>query len=335
MSSIIIPMVIDDEVLGTIENREFISIDGPDMAWHEAAVERLGIEADIYYRALEEVPVFTEDRIRAITGLLQVIIQLAEEQIQRSRMMARLQATKEAAEEANQAKSEFVSLVAHELKNPMTTVKGFIDLLLHLNERGEPSKTTLNEYLLRSLNGVRRMESLIKDLSDLSQIEAGYLQLKLEALSLREVLAESIEAVELQMDDKSQQLVQRIPEELPPVQADRARLGQIIMNLLSNACKYTPEGGKITVYVEPWDKAVHIAVQDNGMGIQQKDQSQIFEKFFRSAEVRTQTLPGTGLGLNITRNLIEMHGGRIWFESELHRGSTFHFTLPVGEEEKK
>jgi two-component system sensor histidine kinase VicK len=105
--------------------------------------------------------------------------------------------------------------------------------------------------------------------------------------------------------------------------------------LLSNACKYTPEGGKITEYVEPWDKAVHIAVQDNGMCIQQNDQSQMFEKFFRSDEVRTQTLPGTGLGLNITRNLIEMHGGRIWFESELHWGSTFHFTLPAGDGERE
>jgi signal transduction histidine kinase len=143
-----------------------------------------------------------------------------------------------------------------------------------------------------------------------------------------------------QMDDKKQSANLNIPAKLPKTWADPTRLAQIITNLVSNANKYTPEGGIITIGAEKsanqWDaegaaKVVHIWVQDNGIGISLEDQQKIFQKFFRSDDSKAREVPGTGLGLNITKSLIEMMGGRIWFESEFRQGTTFHFTVPVAE----
>ena len=131
-----------------------------------------------------------------------------------------------------------------------------------------------------------------------------------------------------------------IPDELPLVWGDRTRLVQILTNLVGNAFKFTPPGGQITIRAEyavnRWDtqgarEVVHVAVEDNGIGIKPKDQERIFQKFFRSRDQEAHDVPGTGLGLSIARNLVEMHGGRIWLESEFRKGTTFHFTVPVAE----
>jgi signal transduction histidine kinase len=143
-----------------------------------------------------------------------------------------------------------------------------------------------------------------------------------------------------QMEDKKQSANLQIPSKLPQIWADPIRLAQIIVNLVSNANKYTPESGVITIGAEKsanqWDPAgaaevVHIWVKDNGIGISLEDQKKIFQKFFRSDDSKARESPGTGLGLNITRSLIEMMGGRVWFESEFRQGTTFHFTVPVAE----
>jgi signal transduction histidine kinase len=127
---------------------------------------------------------------------------------------------------------------------------------------------------------------------------------------------------------------------LPRVWADRTRVGQVLTNLVSNAHKYTPESGAIVVGAEDsaniWDpggagRVVHLWVKDNGIGISAEDQAKIFQKFFRSDDSKAREAPGTGLGLNITKSLVEMQGGRIWFESEFRNGTTFHFTIPVAE----
>jgi signal transduction histidine kinase len=142
------------------------------------------------------------------------------------------------------------------------------------------------------------------------------------------------------LEDKKQTTSLAIPAKLPKIWADPTRLAQIIVNLVSNANKYTPESGIITIGAEKagnqWDPAgaatvVHIWVKDNGIGISLEDQKKIFQKFFRSEDSKARESPGTGLGLNITRSLIEMMGGRVWFESEFRQGTTFHFTVPVAE----
>jgi signal transduction histidine kinase len=143
-----------------------------------------------------------------------------------------------------------------------------------------------------------------------------------------------------QIDDKKQTIEIQLPEDLPQIWADRTRLEQILINLVSNANKYTQESGTISIIAEKspnqWDpqgppEVVHIQVKDNGIGMTPEDQKKIFMKFFRSEDDQARKSPGTGLGLNITKSLTEMQGGKIWFESEFRKGTTFHFTIPVSE----
>jgi signal transduction histidine kinase len=151
---------------------------------------------------------------------------------------------------------------------------------------------------------------------------------------------EVLRSTKRQVEDKRQIIELQLIPNLPPVWADRLRVGQVLTNLVSNAHKYTPEGGKILVGAEAtnnqWDpegakRVVHLWVKDNGIGISIEDQNKIFQKFFRSDDMKAREVPGTGLGLNITKSLVEMQGGRIWFDSEFRIGTTFHFTIPVAE----
>lgn len=239
---------------------------------------------------------------------------------------------------ANDAKSEFVSFVAHELKNPMTSIKGYTELL------AKGAVGTVTDMQLNFLNTIRsnveRMSTLVSDLNDNSKIEAGRLRLEFKAVDVQDAVDETTRSVTRQVEEKKQSVEVKLAPNLPKVWADRTRLMQILVNLISNAHKYTPEGGSIIIGAEQtenhWDnkgagKVVHIWVQDNGIGISLEDQKKIFQKFFRSEDQKARESPGTGLGLNITRSLVEMMGGRIWFESEFRQGTTFHFTVPVAE----
>jgi signal transduction histidine kinase len=237
---------------------------------------------------------------------------------------------------ANIAKSEFVSLVSHELKTPMTSIRGYTDLL------AQGTVGPVNEIQSNFLNTIRsnvnRMSNLVSDLADISRIEAGRLHLEFQSIAIEDVLQEVIRSIQGQLDEKEHTLEVQIPDGIPDVWADLNRLIQILNNLVSNAIKYTPQNGLLSVQVElstnQWDpdgapQVVHISVNDNGLGITRADQEKVFQKFFRSSDQNIRDLPGTGLGLNITRHLVEMQGGCIWFESEAGHGSTFHFTVPV------
>jgi len=239
---------------------------------------------------------------------------------------------------ANLAKSDFVSFVAHELKNPMTSIKGYTELL------AGGAVGTINEmqsnFLHTIKSNVERMSTLVSDLNDNSKIEAGRLRLDFKAIDPSELVDEVSRSTKRQIEDKKQTLDIEIPPVLPPVWADRTRVGQVLTNLVSNAHKYTPEGGKVVLgaraTANQWDpdgaaQVVHIWVRDDGIGINEEDQSKVFQKFFRSEDQKAREVPGTGLGLNITKSLVEMQGGRIWFESEFRKGTTFHFTIPVAE----
>ncbi|NSW51556.1 MAG: GAF domain-containing protein [Anaerolineae bacterium] len=239
-------------------------------------------------------------------------------------------------QDANVAKSEFVSFVSHELKNPMTSIKGYTDLLL-ANAVG-PITDPQKNFLQTIRSNVERMDMLVSDLSDVSRIEAGRLKLDFNAVDLRVTLDEVIRAQTAMLDAKQQQLVVEIPEDLPKIWVDRFRVAQILTNLISNANKYSPDQGAILCTAQArtnvWDQhgapqVVHIQVKDTGMGIAPEDQRRIFQKFFRTEGAKASDVPGTGLGLNITKNLVEMQGGQIWFESELGKGTIFHVTLPI------
>lgn len=239
---------------------------------------------------------------------------------------------------ANVAKSEFVSFVSHELKNPMTSIKGYTELLA-AGAVGQVNEAQAN-FLSTIRSNIERMNTLISDLNDVSKIEAGRLRLDFKALPLSSAVEDIVRSTRRQVEEKDQQLSIQLPGELPNVWADRTRLAQVLVNLVSNANKYTPQGGQIEVAAEAchnqWDPAgspqvVHIWVKDSGIGINLEDQKKIFQKFFRSEDPKTREAPGTGLGLNITKSLVEMQGGTIWFESEYRQGTTFHFTVPVAE----
>ena len=186
----------------------------------------------------------------------------------------------------------------------------------------------------RQIN-VERMSILVSDLNDNSQTEAGRLLLEYKPTQVADVEKAVVRTVERRIEDKKQTLEIVSPPNLPRMWADRIRVGQVLTNLLSNAHKYTSEGGLLQVGLEAianqWDakgapRVIHLWVKDNGIGLSMEDQQKMFQKFFRSDDPKAREVPGTGLGLNITKSLVERQGGRIWFESEYRTGTTFHFT---------
>ncbi len=243
-----------------------------------------------------------------------------------------------AVQAANLAKSDFVSFVAHELKNPMTSVKGYTELI-SAGAVGPITDVQAN-FLGTIKSNIERMNTLVSDLNDMSKIEVGRLRLDFKALRLSDSIDTVIRSTKKQVEEKQQVLNLAIPADLPPLWADKTRLEQVLVNLVSNAHKYTPAGGEVEVAAErcknEWDtngaaEVVHIWVKDNGIGINEEDQKKIFQRFFRSDDPKTREVTGTGLGLNITKSLVELQGGKIWFESEFRKGTTFHFTVPISE----
>jgi signal transduction histidine kinase len=241
-------------------------------------------------------------------------------------------------QEADIAKSDFISFVSHELKTPMTSIRGYTDLLIGgavgaVNDAQENFLGTIRA-------NVTRMATLVSDLADISRIEAGHLRLEYAAVEIPDVVDETIRSMEHNIKEKNQALEIGYGENLPSAWGDRTRIGQVLTNLVSNAYKYTPDDGIITIRADQvqnqWDSEgapdiILLAVTDNGLGMTLEDQAQIFTKFFRSPDPDARQSPGTGLGLNITRNLVEMQGGKIWFESEYGKGTTFFFTVPIAE----
>ncbi len=239
---------------------------------------------------------------------------------------------------ANQAKSEFVSFVSHELKTPMTSIRGFSDLLA-AGVVGPVNEAQLN-FLGTIRSNVERMATLVSDLADVSRIEAGRLRLDFAAVSVAELVDEVVRSARAQIEDKQQTIELQIPGDLAPMWGDRMRLIQVLTNLVNNAYKYTPQNGHIIVAAEQtkntWNPegapiVIHLWVKDNGLGISPEHQKKIFQKFYRAEDTKIRDIPGTGLGLNITKTLVEMQGGQIWFESEVDQGTTFHFTTPIVE----
>ncbi|MBN1285958.1 MAG: GAF domain-containing protein [Anaerolineae bacterium] len=237
---------------------------------------------------------------------------------------------------ANQAKSDFVGLVSHELKNPMTAVGGFTDMLMK-GGVGEVSAAQ-QRFLATILSNVERMKTLVSDLEDITAIETGKLKLAYKSVTLRAMIDETLTITQHMIDRKGQNLQLNIPEDLPPIYADRNRVVQVLTNLVSNASKYTDEGGAVTIGAavarNVWDpdgppEIMHVYVRDTGRGMSEEVQAKLFQKFYRDPEVKESDIPGTGLGLNITKTLVELHGGKIWVNSKVDEGSIFHFTVPL------
>lgn len=283
------------------------------------------------------VPIRREERIIGIIALesaragqldqnaLDFVVRLTDHAaiaIENARLFA-------AVEAANLAKTDFISFVSHELKQPMTAIKGYTDLLIK-GLGGELSETQ-RSFLEVIRSNVNRMDTMIQELLDISWIESGRLRLEIEQVVMRQAIEEAVRSIRQEIEARRQTLEIEIAEPLPPVVADRNRVVQILTNLLSNAYKYTTEGGRIRVVARREDGFVCCSVSDTGIGIEPEEQERLFTKFFRSQNLAVQNVPGTGLGLAISRSLVELQGGQIWAESEPGKGSTFTFTLPVAE----
>jgi two-component system NtrC family sensor kinase len=234
--------------------------------------------------------------------------------------------------ERTQQLHELVATVSHELRSPLTAIRGYTDLVLRtLGARlSEFERESLTVVLAKS----EQLEVLVEDLLTLSRIDEGRMALALEPVSLSNVVGEVVRALTPQLESGQLTVDVSVPPDVPPVAADPVRCAQVITNLVSNACRYTPAGGSIAIRAQHVASLVQLNVVDSGIGIDEGDRARIFERFFRARAAVEMHERGTGLGLAICRSLIKLHGGRIWFESHVGQGSTFSFTLPVWREEE-
>jgi signal transduction histidine kinase/CheY-like chemotaxis protein len=231
---------------------------------------------------------------------------------------------KDELERASKFKDQFLSTMSHELRTPLNAVLGFSELLSE--ERYGPLNDRQKRYLSHIHAGGKHLLTLINDILDLSKIEAGRLQLAIETVPVGRCFSEVLDTMRPLADKKSHKLSQQVQRDLS-VRADPTRFRQVLMNLLANAFKFTPEGGKIELEAQEVGEMIRIEVRDSGPGIPDEEQSRIFDAFYRITATE-KSAEGTGLGLAITRRLVELHGGQIGLKSQLGSGSCFYFTMP-------
>jgi PAS domain S-box-containing protein len=232
--------------------------------------------------------------------------------------------TKEA--EVDRMKSDFVSIASHELRTPLTSIKGYLELVM-MGAGGAVSEQQ-STFLRVARDNADRLYELVDGLLDVSRIESGRIELDVKLVSLSEIIEVVATTLHKQFEERGLTLKLEVEPNLPQVLGDPGRISQVMFNLMSNAYKYTP-AGQVTVRAYQKANAIQVNVIDTGLGISAKDQEKLFSRFFRAGDAAVRQQPGTGLGLNITKSLIEMHGGQIWVESEPGQGSAFNFTLPL------
>ncbi len=244
-----------------------------------------------------------------------------------NRMNDELQHLYRELEGASRHKSEFLANMSHELRTPLNAILGFSQVLREelfgeLNEKQQ-------EYLDDILSSGNHLLSLINDVLDLSKVEAGQIELEIAPFSLRDALERGVVMVRERASKDGVRLALATDTEVDVVEGDERRIRQVIFNLLSNAVKFTPEGGSVDVGAAKVNGEVRVSVADTGPGLASEDHERIFEEF-QQTEIGIEQREGTGLGLALSKRFVELHGGRIWVDSEPGKGSTFVFTLPAG-----
>jgi two-component system, OmpR family, phosphate regulon sensor histidine kinase PhoR len=226
---------------------------------------------------------------------------------------------------------DFVANVSHEFKTPLTAIQGFSETLL-AGAIDDPQNR--ERFLGIILEHSRRLARLTDDLLKLSKMDADRLELEIRRVSVAELIESCLETAQHRAAEKDIQVYVSQSKELPDIAGDRRRLAEVLQNLLDNATQYTLAGGRITLSAEARDADVIFTVSDTGIGIPKADQSRIFERFYRVDAARSREAGGTGLGLAIAKHLVEVHGGRIWVDSEIGQGSQFNFSVPVFDPER-
>ena len=272
-----------------------------------------------YFRTPRELTDTQARALRTIARLVSVANENAD-------LVSELRVNNLQLERANRLKSEFLASVSHELRTPMNAIIGYTKLMLD----GLDGDLTAQQQtdLFRVAQAADNLLGLINGLLDLAKIEAGKMELNVEEVNMIEVAGEALELVRPHADEKGLAVRSSIPLSLPTVWADRARVRQVLANMLANAVKFT-ERGSVTVTAAAAEGWVTISVVDTGVGISPEAQAYVFDEFRQADSSTTRRYGGTGLGLAISKRLVTLHGGRIWVDSEVGRGSTFHFTLPI------
>jgi signal transduction histidine kinase len=307
-----------------------VSID--DARWRLAAILTLALLS--LYLALFPI-------LRRVTGQLEARNRrLSEHADERGRLLEAERAARAEAEsvqrllaeqnerlrELDGLKDEFVSLVSHELRTPLTSIRGYLEILLADGVLGDEHR----RYLGIVDRNSERLLHLISDLLFLAQVDAGKLDFELGPVDLEEIVEECVETSLPTAGAKGIALTART-ERVPKLQGDRARLVQVLDNLVSNALKFTPSGGRVEVRLQAVDGAAVVEIEDTGLGLAEDEQDKLFERFFRSSRAAENAIPGTGLGLAIAKAIVERHGGRIELDSTLNVGTTVRVELPLSQ----
>jgi two-component system phosphate regulon sensor histidine kinase PhoR len=223
---------------------------------------------------------------------------------------------------------DFISNISHELRTPLASLRVVIETL---QDGAYDDPETAVHFLDRAASEVDVLTQMVEELLELSRIESGQVPLRLQATAVADLLLKPLDRLKPQAERAQIKLILDLPAALPKVLADPERIHQIVTNLLHNAIKFTPDGGKITLqaHKDEAENAVVISVHDTGIGIPKEDEGRIFERFYKSDRARTRSRGGTGLGLAISRHIVQVHNGRIWVKSKEHKGSSFYFTLPM------
>jgi signal transduction histidine kinase len=294
---------------------------------------RADFNAEDTESAVEELARQNRDFVRILAELEEKREELERLNGQLTRSNTELNAANARLREIAELREEFLALTTHDLRSPLTVISGVISFFTS-GRLGELSPEQKNMVGMMERNTQNLIE-LVNDLLDAAKLESGTLQLELAPTNLRTLVHEICEPLEPLAREKGIALTQELPTDLPPARADRAKLRRIIVNLLSNALKFTPKGGRVTVRAELFNASLRISVADTGVGIAAEDLPLLFDKYEQARHRATRGEKGTGLGLYITRQLVELHGGTIHVESEVGRGSTFSFILPVADNDTK
>ena len=299
------------------------------------------------FRAMLAVPLLREDRLfgglvvrrkeagwfsNPVLKLLQTFANQSVVALHNAQLFREIEEKGRELEIANKHKSQFLANMSHELRTPLNAILGYTELILDNIYGDVPEK--IMEVLERLEKNGRHLLGLINDVLDLSKIEAGQLTLALNDYSMGEVVQTVFISVEALAAEKKLELKARVPQDLSMARGDEQRIAQVLLNLLGNAIKFT-EQGEITVEVTDSDETFLVSVADTGSGLSETDQKTIFEEFQQADGSSTREKGGSGLGLSISKKIVEMHGGRIWVESNVGKGSTFRFTLPVRVERQR
>jgi two-component system, cell cycle sensor histidine kinase PleC len=295
--------------------------------------ERRTAEGGLVLTAADITAVKTQEETRRLNEeqLQKAVVSLERSQEQLSELARKYEAEKIRAEAANRAKSEFLANMSHELRTPLNAINGFSEIMVS-EMFGPVGDSRYREYAQDILNSGQHLLALINDILDMSKIEAGKMSLRFEPLSLEEVADDAVRLMRNRADAVGLSLEVQFPE-LPEVEADYRALKQVLLNLLSNAVKFTPRGGKVTVLAEARNDAlgerVRVAVRDTGIGIAAEDLARLAKPFEQIENQHSKTQQGTGLGLALTKSLVELHGGALDIQSAPGQGTTVSFSIPI------